>query len=241
MFPGRQAFEAWKKATRRPRTAIQVLVACVVRQVFCTGPDLWGSFGRAPGLGTPASSMHPGRACTLVRPHSAHPSRAFPATWWARPRAPRRAALPAAGAVRRDLGLRLRALAFRASRELCASRTPRLGDSPGVPRPPFPAARGPFSAPRRGVPADPRSQLPASNARGGPGDDATPAHSPRGAVGASHTETLARRAGEPPRAASATDPRGPAVCLAGGHARAKVGTEANIFAHFWPAPRARSS
>ena len=158
MFPGRQAFEAWKRATRRPRTAIKVLVACVVPPVLSQGPDVWGSFGRAPGMGTPASSMHPGRACTLVRPHSAHPSRALPATWWARPRAPRRGALPAAGAVRRDLGLRLRALAFRACRELCASRTPRIGSSPGVPRPPFPAARGPFSAPRRCVPADPRSQ-----------------------------------------------------------------------------------
>ena len=82
MFPGRQAFEAWKKSTRRPRTAIQVIVAFVVPPVFCAGPDLWGSFGRYPGLGTPASSMHPGRACNLVRPRSAHPSRAFHATWW---------------------------------------------------------------------------------------------------------------------------------------------------------------
>ena len=157
MFPGRQAFEAWKKSTRRPRTAIQVIVAFVVPPVFCAGPDLWGSFGRYPGLGTPASSMHPGRACNLVRPRSAHPSRAFHATWWARPRAAPRAAPPAAGVVRRDLGLRLRSLAFRARREPHASRTPRLGASPGVPRPPFPAACGPFSAPRRGVPAGPRS------------------------------------------------------------------------------------
>ena len=73
LFPGRQAFEVWKKAMRRPRTAIQVIVAFVMRQVFSTGPDLWGSFGRAPELGTPASSMHPGRACTLVRPSQRPP------------------------------------------------------------------------------------------------------------------------------------------------------------------------
>ena len=67
MFPGRQAFEAWKKSTRRPRTAIQVLVAFVLRQVVSTNPDLWKSFQSAPRVCPPTFCIYRAGVCTVVR------------------------------------------------------------------------------------------------------------------------------------------------------------------------------